>query len=343
LAARRTLPLDAVKLAFVTGGTGFVGANVIRELLARGWRVRALARAGSDRRNLDGLDLDIVVGDLDSPHLARSLEGCDALFHIAAHYSLFRKDRDAVMHANAVGTRTLLAAAGNARVPRTVYTSSVSAIGVKSGAIADETYQSAPERLIGAYKRSKYLAEREALAAAERGLDVTIVNPSTPIGPWDRKPTPTGEILVRLLTGNMPAIVDTGLNFVAVEDVARGHLAAYERGKTGERYILGDENLTLRAFLARAAAIARVRAPRFAVPHWLPLAAAWIDESASPLFGRAPSLAVDSVRMSREAMYYDARKARAELGYATTGLDGAIERAVAWFVQNGYARTPLAR
>jgi dihydroflavonol-4-reductase len=233
----------------------------------------------------------------------------------------------------------VLAAAGAARVPRTVYTSSVAAIGVKSGSVADETYQSAPERLIGAYKRSKFLAEREAVMAAARGLDVTIVNPTTPIGPWDRKPTPTGEILVRLLTGNMPAIVDTGLNFVAVEDVARGHLAAYERGKTGERYILGDENLTLRAFLARAAALARVRGPRFAVPHWLPLAAAWIDETASPVFRKAPSIAIDGVRMSREAMYYDAGKARSELGYVTTGLDAAIGRAIAWFVANGYAGT----
>jgi dihydroflavonol-4-reductase len=266
-----------VKTAFVTGGTGFVGANVVRALLRDGWRVRALARTGSDRRNLDGLDLEIVEGDLARAGLARDLEGCDALFHVAAHYSLFRADRDAVTAANVVGTRQLLAAALDARVPRTVYTSSVAAIGVKSGAIADETYQSRPERLIGAYKRSKYFAEREALAAAERGLDVTIVNPTTPIGAWDRKPTPTGEILVRLLTGNMPAIVDTGLNFAAVEDVARGHLAAYARGRTGERYILGGENLTLRAFLARSAALAGVSAPRFAVPHWLPLAAAWID------------------------------------------------------------------
>lgn len=311
---------------------------MIRALLADGWGVRALARARSDRRNLDGLALDIVEGDLASPGLGRALEGCDALFHVAAHYSLFRADREAVIAANVDGTRRILAAAREAQVPRTVYTSSVAAIGVKSGGIAEETYQSPPERLIGAYKRSKYLAEREALAAVDRGLDVTIVNPTTPIGPWDRKPTPTGEIIVRLLTGRMPAFVDTGLNFVAVEDVARGHLAAYAHGRPGERYILGDENLTLHAFLVRAASIASVPSPRFAVPHWLPLAAAWFDESVSPLIGREPTVAIDGVRMSREAMYYDASKARADLGYATTGLDPAIERAVTWFVRNGYTR-----
>jgi len=327
-----------VKTAFVTGGTGFVGANVIRELLGEGWRVRALARPGSDRGNLDGLELEIVEGDLASPGLAHEMAGCDALFHVAAHYSLFRADRDAVMTANVSGTRTVLAAALEARVPRTVYTSSVAAIGVKSGAIADETYQSAPERLVGAYKRSKYFAEREALAAVERGLDVTIVSPTTPIGPWDRKPTPTGEILVRLLSGRMPAIVDTGLNFASVADVARGHLLAYAAGRTGERYILGGENLSLRVFLARSAALAGVSAPRFTVPHWLPLAAAWIDETASPKLGRLPTVALDGVRMSREAMYYDSSKARSELGYVATDLDAAIASAIAWFVERPCAR-----
>jgi dihydroflavonol-4-reductase len=327
----------AVRTAFVTGGTGFVGANVVRALLADGWAVRALARAGSDRRNLEGLAVRVVEGDLASPGLAGALEGCHALFHVAAHYSLFRADAGAVMAANVEGTRAVLAAALAAGVPRAVYTSSVAAIGVKSGGIADETYQSPPERLTGAYKRSKYFAECEALAAVERGLDVTIVSPTTPIGPWDRKPTPTGEILVRLLTGGMPAFVDTGLNFASVTGVARGHLLAFSHGRTGARYILGGENLTLRAFLERSAALAHVRAPRVSVPHWLPLAAAWVDETLSPRVGRAPSVAIDGVRMSREAMYYDDAKARSELGYVPDDLDAAIAGAIAWFREHGYA------
>jgi len=325
-------------LAFLTGGTGFVGANLARELLAQGWSVRALARAGSDRRNLDGLPLEIVDGSLTDKDLADALSGCDALFHVAAHYSLFRADRDAVISANVDGTRNILAAARAAGVPKTVYTSSVAAIGVKSGSVADESYQSAPEHLIGAYKRSKYLAEREAVAAAANGQFVTIVNPTTPIGPWDRKPTPTGEILVRLLTGAMPAIVDTGLNFVDVRAVARGHILAYDKGRSGERYILGGENLTLRNFLARAAAIAHVKAPKIAIPHWLPLGVAWLDETFSPKLGRAPSVPIDGVKMSREAMFYHSDKAARELEFSSGDLETAIASAISWFTSNGYAR-----
>ena len=327
-----------MSVAFLTGGTGFVGANLARELLAQGWSVRALARAGSDRRNLDGLRLEIVDGSLTDPHLTDAMRGCDALFHVAAHYSLFRADRDAVVSANVDGTRNILAAARAAGVAKTVYTSSVAAIGVKSGSVADESYQSAPEKLIGAYKRSKYLAEREAVAAAANGQFVTIVNPTTPIGPWDRKPTPTGEILVRLLTGAMPAIVDTGLNFVDVAAVARGHILAYDKGRSGERYILGGENLTLRTFLARAAAIAKVEAPKIAIPHWLPLGVAWLDETFSPKLGRVPSIAIDGVKMSREAMYYRSDKAAGELQFSGGDLETAITSAISWFTRNGYTK-----
>jgi dihydroflavonol-4-reductase len=326
------------RVAFLTGGTGFVGANLARTLLEEGWSVRALARANSDRRNLAGLAVDVVDGALGDPSLAGAMHGCDALFHVAAHYSLFRADRDAVIAANVEGTRNILAAARAAGVPKTVYTSSVAAIGVKSGAVADETYQSPPERLIGAYKRSKYLAECEAIAAADAGQWVTIVNPTTPIGPWDRKPTPTGEILVRLLTGAMPAIVDTGLNFVDVRAVARGHILAYDKGRSGERYILGGENLTLRTFLTRAAAIAGVRAPKIAIPHWLPLGVAWLDETFSPKLGRTPSVPIDGVKMSREAMYYRSEKAAHELNFSSGDLESAITDAISWFKNNGYAK-----
>jgi dihydroflavonol-4-reductase len=325
-----------VKRAFLTGGSGFVGANLARLLIAEGWAVRALVRPASDRRNLDGLALDIVEGDLTDPDLADKIGACDAVFHVAALYTLFRSQWAALMRSNVDGTRNVLAAARTAGVARTVYTSSVAAIGVRSGALADETYQSPPERLIGTYKLSKYLAEREAVAAAAGGQDVVIVNPTTPLGAWDRKPTPTGEILVRFLTGNMPAIVKTGLNFVDVRDVARGHLLAYEHGRSGERYILGSENLALGTLLERVGRVAGRRAPSFTVPGWLPLGVAWVEETILARAGRAPKLSVDSVRMSRESMYYDASKAKAQLGFAPAPIDAAIGEAVKWFEQNGY-------
>lgn len=308
-----------------------------RALLSDGWSVRALARPGSDRRNLDGLDLRVVEGDLTDPDLARKIGRSEAVFHVAAHYSLFRRDRDALMRSNVEGTRNVLAAASDAGVRRTVYTSSVAAIGVKHGAVADETHQSAPEDLVGAYKRSKYVAERVALAAAAAGQDVVIVNPTTPIGPWDRKPTPTGDILVRFLNGAMgPAVPETGLNFVDVTDVARGHLLAYERGTSGERYILGAENLSLRALLERVGAEVGRAAPRFRLPLWLPTAVAWIDESVLARFGKTPSVPLDGVKMSGESMYYDASKATLRLGYVPRPIDGAVRAAVAWFADNGY-------
>jgi len=332
-----------VKSAFLTGGTGFVGANLARLLVAEGWQVRALARPGSDRRNLDGLALEIVEGDLGDPGLAEKMRPCDAVFHVAAHYSLFRADREALMRSNVAGTRNVLAAARAAGVGRTVYTSSVAAIGVKRGGIADETYQSPPERLIGAYKRSKYLAEGEARAAAAAGQDVVIVNPTTPIGAWDRKPTPTGEIFVRFLTGNMPAIVKTGLNFVDVQDVARGHLAAYERGRSGERYILGCENLPLGALLERVGARVGRRAPTLTVPNWLPLGVAWVEETILARMGRTPKISIDSVRMSQESMYYDASKATLQLGFAPAPIDAAIDAAIEWFARHGYLDSPGVR
>jgi len=322
--------------AFLTGGTGFVGANLARTLVERGWQVRALARPGSDRRNLDGLPVEIVEGDLLDADLAPKIGPVDALFHVAAHYSLFRAERAALMRSNVDGTRNVLAAARAAGAARVVYTSSVAAIGVKHGGTADESYQSPPGDLIGAYKLSKYLAEQEALAAARAGQDVVIVNPTTPIGPWDRKPTPTGEIFVRFLTGHMPAVVDTGLNLADVRDVATGHLLAYERGRSGERYILGGENLPLRTLLDRVGAEAGRRAPRLSVPLWLPLVAAWVDEKILSRAGRAPKIPIDGVRMSGESMYYDTSKAKRQLGYAPGPLDEAIRAAIRWFADNGY-------
>jgi len=325
------------RTAFLTGGTGFVGGNLARTLVAAGWRVNALARPGSDRRNLDGIGVTIVDGDLGDADLATKIGPVDAVFHVAAHYSLFRRERAALMRSNVAGTRNLLAAVRRAGAGRTVYTSSVAAIGVKHGAAADETFQSPPERLIGAYKLSKYLAEREAVDAARAGQDVVIVNPTTPIGAWDRKPTPTGEIFVRFLSGKMPgAIPETALNWVAVDDVARGHLAAYDKGRSGERYILGGENLPLRTLLQRVGALVGRAAPRYTLPIWVPLAAAYVDEAILPRFGHRPTIPIDGVRMSRESMYYDTSKAEIQLGYSPGPIDEAIRAAVRWFTDNGY-------
>jgi len=324
-----------VKSAFVTGASGFVGANLVRALLERGWHVRALVRG--EAPSLAGLDVELVRGDLFAPELAAAMRGCNALFHLAATYSLWRRDRATMLHANVEGTRSVLAAARAAEVPRVVHTSSVAAIGVRPGGVpADERYQSPPERLIGAYKRSKYRAEAVARAAFEGGQDVVIVNPTTPVGPWDAKPTPTGEIVVRLLTGRMPAYVDTGLNVVDVRDVAAGHILAFERGVAGERYILGNENLTLRALLERLAAIAGRPAPRIRLPRAIPLAYAAFGELVLARLGIEPDVPLESVRMAKQRMFYSAEKAVVELGLPQSPVTGALTDAITWFRDHGY-------
>ena len=321
--------------AFVTGATGFIGANLVRTLLAEGHSVRALVRRQSDRSNLHDLPIDIVEGDLndDVSVLERLLEGRDAVFHAAALYSFYRRDRDELFRVNVEGTRRILQAALNTRVPRFVHTSSVSAIGIApDGKTADETTETDADRLIGHYKKSKFLAEREARAAADRGLDVVIVNPSTPVGPYDIKPTPTGEIIVRFLEGRMPFYVDTGLNVIDVRDVARGHLLAWERGRKGERYILGHRNLTLKELLNLLSAVTDRPAPRIEIPHALPLAAAWVDERiVSRVLKKKRSLSVDSVKMSTEKMFYDPGKAVRELGLPQSPIEEALRAAIAWF------------
>jgi len=330
-----------VPTAFVTGASGFVGANLARALLERGWRVRALVRG--EAPSLDGLDIERVHGDLFAPGLSDAMRGCDGLFHAAATYSLWRRDREAVLRANVDGTRSALAAARAAGVRRTVHTSSVAAIGTRDGGdAADETFQSPPDRLIGVYKRSKYLAELEVRRAVESGQDVVIVNPTTPVGPWDAKPTPTGDIIVRFLTGRMPAYVDTGLNVVDVRDVAAGHVLAYERGVTGERYILGNENLTLRALLARLAAITGRAVPRVRLPRVIPLAYAALGEYVLAPLGVRPDVALDGVRMAKQRMFYTAEKAVRELGLPQSSVNDALADAVTWFQRHGYA-APGAR
>jgi dihydroflavonol-4-reductase len=318
--------------AFVTGATGFIGANLVRLLLQQGYEVRVLVRATSRLDNLSSLDVEIVRGGLNDPDLAGKIAGCRVLFHVAACYSLWQADRKLLYTDNILGTRNILAAARRAKIDRVVYTSSVSAIGAgKNGQIVDETYQAPVDRLIGYYKKSKYYAELEAIRASQQGQDIVIVNPSTPIGSFDLKPTPTGEIILRFLRRQMPFYVDTGLNLIDVRDVIWGHLLALERGITGERYILGNQNLTLKAILDKLEAITDIPAPKHTIPYCIPHTAAWIDEKILTLFGKKPSLSLDAVRMSRQKMFYDSSKAVKKLGLPQSSVDEALKLSVTWF------------
>ncbi len=326
--------------AFVTGASGFLGTNLIHLLLNQGFEVRSMVRSSSRISHIKTLPVELAYTDLNSPRLAFHLEGCDVLFHVAAQYSLWQSDVDLLQQSNVIGTRNLLAAAKQAGIQRTVYTSSVAAIGLNPNStqdqFTDESYQSKPENLIGAYKQSKYWAEQEAIVAANSGQNIVIVNPTSPIGPWDAKPTPTGEILLRFLRRQMPATVDTGLNFISVEDVCWGHLLALQKGTAGDRYILGHQNLTLRDFLTRLSDCTNIPAPRLQIPHWLPLAAAWIDETVLTQLGKQPTIALDSVRMSQQKMYYNSAKAITHLGLPQTDLNTAIELAVKWYRDRDY-------
>jgi dihydroflavonol-4-reductase len=317
---------------FVTGGTGFIGANLVRLLLQEGYAVRALVRPSSRLDNLQGLDLELVQGDLNDPNLWQQMLGCRYLFHVAAHYSLWQKDRELLIRHNVLGTHNILVAAQKAGIERTVYTSSVAAIGVgAAGTVVDETYQSPIEKLVGNYKKSKFLAEQEAMQAARAGQDVVVVNPTSPIGPWDIKPTPTGDIILRFLRRQMPFYMETGLNFIDVRDVAKGHLLALQKGKPGERYILGNQNLTLKQLLDQLAQITGLSAPQQALPAWLPKSVAWVDEKVLTLLGKSPSVPLDGVRMATQTMYYDASKAVRELGLPQSSLSVALQDAVDWF------------
>lgn len=317
---------------FVTGGTGFIGANLIRLLLQKGYEVRALVRPESNIENLKNLEIEKVEGCLTDSNLYQSLKGCQVLFHCAAHYSLWQKDKPLLAQYNILGTRHILAAARQAGIERTIYTSSVAAIGVKPGVAVNEIYQSPVENLVGHYKKSKYWAEQEAHQAVKLGQDIVIVNPSTPIGPWDIKPTPTGDLILRFLRRKMPAYVNTGLNFIDVRDVALGHLLALEKGKTGERYILGHQNLTLKEFLDLLSKITGLPAPQKTLPIWLPLSVAWVDEMILANLGKTPSIPLDGVKMSRQPMYYNASKAVQELGLPQSSIQTALQDAVNWFM-----------
>src|SRR5262245_48497212 len=325
----------------VTGGTGFVGSHVVRALVDDGASVRVLARAGSDRRALADLPVEIATGDLAEPQsLKAPLAGVEVLYHVAADYRLWAPDPAVLYRVNVGGTRNLLLAAAAAGVARVVYTSSVGTLGLPpaGGAGTEETPVQLAD-MVGDYKRSKFLAEREAEAAAARGLPVVIVNPSAPIGPWDWKPTPTGRMLVDYLKGRMLAYLETGLNVVHVRDVARGHLLAAARGRPGERYILGHAagNLPLRGIFQRLAPYTGVPPPRVRLAHGVALAIGAGAEFVARLTGREPVVARTAVRMAAKRMFFDPTKAIRDLGLPQTPVDQALRDAVDWFWANGYA------
>jgi dihydroflavonol-4-reductase len=322
--------------ALVTGGTGFVGSAVARALLREAWKVRVLSRAGSDDRNLRDTPVDWVVGDLlDLSSVERALIGCDALFHVAGDYRFGVRSPEMLYRTNVDGTRNALTAARHARV-RMVHTSSVAAIGAAAGgAPGSEDTPVALDDMIGHYKRSKYLAEALVSAAASEGADLVIVNPSTPIGPGDRKPTPTGRMVLDAASGRIPAYVNTGLNVVHVDDVAQGHILAFERGRARQRYILGGENMTLRDILSEIARICSRRPPRVRLPHAAVLPVAYISELVARVAGLGTQVTVEAVRMARKPMYFSSAKARQELGYGWRSPTAAFEDAVTWFRAEG--------
>mgnify|MGYP005839693837 CR=1 FL=1 len=326
--------------ALVTGATGFIGGNLARELLRQGFQVRALVRKSSSRMTIDGLDVEIALGDLrDKPSLECALTGCDVLFHVAASYTFWTRDPAAVYDTNVQGTENILTAAGAVGIEKIVYTSTESTIAIQGHALGTETDQATIDSLSGHYKKSKLLAEQLVLRLCDQGLPITIVNPTMPLGAWDAKPTPTGQVVVDFLNGRMPAYVNTGLNVVDVGDVVAGHVLALEKGRVGERYILGNRNLTLRDILGILERITGIRAPTVRIPLWLALGAGFVDEFVEgTLLHRLPRIPIAAVRTARKFRHFDCSKAVDELGLPQTPIEEALRRAVFWFKQHGYVQ-----
>jgi dihydroflavonol-4-reductase len=323
-----------VKPTLITGATGFIGWHVARKLLARGDRVRALVRPSSRIRELE---TETVTGDLRDPEsLKRAVSGCGLVFHVAADYRLWAKDTGELFRSNVEGTRNILSAAQRAGVERVVYTSTVGCIGIPPGRPGTEEVSVSLNEMAGAYKQSKFQAEQVALEFAHSGLPVVIVNPTAPVGDHDFKPTPTGKIVLDFIKGALPAFVDTGLNLVDVEDTAEGHLLACERGKAGERYILGCENLTLEEILGRLANLSGRKAPRWQIPYPVAYVAGMACTGWANLTGRKPRVPLDAVKMARKKMFVSVDKAKRDLGFAPGPVDGALRRAIDWFQTNGY-------
>ncbi|HWF36902.1 MAG TPA: hopanoid-associated sugar epimerase [Candidatus Acidoferrales bacterium] len=323
----------------VTGAAGFVGSHVARQLVETGQSVRVFIRPNSNLRLLEGLRAERVEGDLrDSGSIERAMQGVRRVFHVAADYRLWARHPEEIYESNVEGTRRLFEIAAREGVERIVYTSTVATVVVPGhgDALPNEETRATLDEMIGHYKRSKFLAEEEARKAAAGGVPIVIVNPTTPVGPGDWKPTPTGRIIVDFLNGKMPAYVDTGLNLAPVEDVAAGHLLAAERGRIGERYILGGRNMTLKQILQALAAITGRPAPRVKIPHAVALAAGYANEFFARLTGREPQIPVEGVKMSRHRMFVASDKAERELGYKPGPVEAALERAVRWYESSGY-------
>jgi dihydroflavonol-4-reductase len=321
----------------VTGATGFVGSAVARALLARGHTLRLLTRPSSDRRNLAGLDAEIVTGDLTDPEsLVRAAAGCRYVCHVAADYRFWVPDPDVMLRANIDGAVAMVRAAGEAGAERIVHCSSVAALGqIGDGTPADETTPAKETDFVGIYKRSKYLAEKAVLELARRDrLPVVVVNPSSPVGPRDIKPTPTGKMIRDAAAGRVPAYIDTGLNLVHVDDVGQGHVLALEKGRIGERYILGGENMLLKDILALVCDVAHRRPPTIALPEAVVWPAAFAMEKLAKLTGIEPMMTRDHLRMARKKMFFSSAKATVELGYQARPVREAVEDAVAWFRAN---------
>ena len=323
---------------FVTGATGFIGTSIVRELLKDGREVRVLVRSTSNLSNLKGLDVEMWKGELlDIPGLRRGLKGCDVLYHAAADYRLWTRNPDDMYRTNVGGTTAVLEAAMESDLSRVVYTSSVGTLGNPGNGVpgTEDTDVSLAD-MVGPYKKSKFLAEREAERFVARGLPLVIVNPSTPVGPWDIKPTPTGKIIVDFLKRRMPAYLDTGLNLIAVEECARGHILAEQKGCIGRKYILGNANLSLCQIFGMLQEITGIPAPRVRLPYAPVLVAAWLNEGLSRITGREPLIPLAGVRMAAHHMYFDSGRAVRELGLPQTPVAKALERAVEWFRTNGY-------
>ena len=323
----------------VTGATGFVGGAVARALVHRGIEVRVMARAGADLQNLQGLSVERVEGDLrDQPSLRHALTGCRQLYHVAAHYALWAKDPSIFYDVNVTGTKSLLEAARDVGTERIVYCSTIGAIGIPpAGGLGTEETPVVFEQMAGHYKRSKYLAEQEVLKFAKAGLPVVIVNPSAPVGIGDVKPTPTGQVIVDFMKGRMPAYIETGMNIVDVDDVATGHLLAMEKGRIGERYILGSANLMLREVLEILSRLTGVKAPTIKLPRVAILPLAYLNQWMANFTGQPPRIPLEGVKMAKYKMHYDCSKAIRELGFPQTPPEVALEKAVKWFRDHGYA------
>jgi dihydroflavonol-4-reductase len=330
--------------SLVTGASGFLGSHVARQLLARGDQVRILVRASSQLRAIEGLAVEKAEGDLrDAASLDRALRGVRRVFHVAADYRLWARNPKDIYESNVTGTKNLLEAAQRAGVVQFIYTSTVATVAVDRPTLPTEETEGLLHEMVGHYKRSKWLAEQEAISAAKKGFPVIVVSPTTPVGPGDWKPTPTGKIILDFVNGKMPAYVETGLNFVPVEDAAAGHLLAAERGKIGERYLLGGENLTLKQLLDLLSRITGCPAPRLKIPHSAALAYAFAENAFSRVLGREPQIPVEGVRIARHRMFVDCSKAQRELNFVAGPVSAALERAVRWYEANGYVTARAAK